>query len=780
MSTFEKAFSAKVIQWRLPIIFFSILLVLLAANGVKELTFTNNYRVFFSDNNPQLKAFEALENTYSKNDNVMIVLAPKDGKVFTPKTLSVVEEITREAWQIPYSNRVDSITNFQHTEAEGDDLVVQDLVTNASTLTPKEIERIKQISLHEPLLIDRLISIEEHVTAINVIIQLPNIDETSETPEVVNFVRNMAKDIHTNHPDIDVYLSGMIMMNNAFSEATQNDLKTLIPISFGLMLLILALMVGGLSGTLVTLLVIAFSIISAMGLGARIGYPLTPPSASAPTIILTVAIANCVHILATFFYQMRIGVNKKEALQESVRVNLQPIFLASLTTALGFLALNFSDVPPFRHLGNFVAIGVAMALFLSVTFLPALLSLLPIRVKKTQNINKDSMTRFSEFVIANRSRILWGTSIIVVLLVSAIPRNELNDIFVNYFDPSVSFRADSDFITDNLTGVYSIDYSVESGQSGGISDPKFQQELEKFAQWYRQQPEVTHVNTFTEIMTRLNKNMHNDEPAWYKLPNHRELAAQYLLLYEMSLPYGLDLNNQVNVDKSATRLIVNLKTLSTNEILALEQRVQNWLSENTTSIRSAIGTGTTLMFAHIGQRNIISMLIGTSLALFLISIVLIAALRSFKIGLISLIPNLIPAAIGFGLWGLIVGEVGIGLSIVMSMTLGIVVDDTVHFLSKYLRARRENNMSSKDAVRYAFKTVGRALFTTTVILVSGFLVLAMSSFQMNAGMGLLTAIIISFALIVDFLLLPAILMKVEEKKDVQMVSANATTDRIAG
>ena len=189
-----------------------------------------------------------------------------------------------------------------------------------------------------------------------------------------------------------------------------------------------------------------------------------------------------------------------------------------------------------------------------------------------------------------------------------------------------------------------------------------------------------------------------------------------------------------------------------------------------------MGTGTTLMFAHIGKRNIISMLLGTSIALVLISIVLIIALRSVKIGLISLIPNLVPAAMGFGLWGLLVGEVGLGLSVVMSMTLGIVVDDTVHFLSKYLRARREENMTSEDAVRYAFKTVGRALFTTTIVLVAGFLVLAMSSFQLNAGMGLLTAIVISFALAVDFLLLPAILMKFEEKKHAQVLSSDATAD----
>jgi predicted RND superfamily exporter protein len=171
------------------------------------------------------------------------------------------------------------------------------------------------------------------------------------------------------------------------------------------------------------------------------------------------------------------------------------------------------------------------------------------------------------------------------------------------------------------------------------------------------------------------------------------------------------------------------------------------------------------MFANIGKRNIISMLIGTTVALIMISMVLIFALRSFKIGLISLIPNLVPAAMGFGLWGLTVGEIGLSLSIVTSMSLGIVVDDTVHFLSKYLRARREKGLNSEDAVRYAFRTVGRALLITSIVLIAGFLVLSTSSFELNSGMGLLTAIIIGFALLADFLFLPAILMKIEGKTD---------------
>ncbi|HEC12109.1 MAG TPA: hypothetical protein ENI80_02505 [Acidiferrobacteraceae bacterium] len=763
MQEFEKEFGFWVIKHRWWIIATTLVLVFLAASGGRYLSFTTNYRVFFSEDNPQLLAFEALENTYTKNDNIMFALAPKDGKVFTPKTLAAVEWLTRQAWQVPYSTRVDSITNFQHTQAANDELIVGDLITDAEGLSHAEIARAKSIALAEPLLAQRLISEAAHVTAVNVTIQMPGLNPATETPEVVAFARNLAKKLQANYPHIKVYLTGMVMMNNAFSEASKKDIGYLVPISFILMLVILGLLLRGFGGTAATLFVIAFSILIAMGLGGYFRIPLTPPSATAPTVILTVAIANSVHILVNFLYNARHGMTKTDALAESLRVNLQPVFLASLTTALGFLSMNFAEVPPFRHLGNLVAMGVASSFLLSVTFLPALLSLLPLRERQQKSNEKVGMARLGEFVVRRRRPLLWGMSIVVALLVSQVPRNELNDVFLYYFDESITFRTDTDFIVDNLTGMYQIEYSLESGQSGGISEPAFLKDVEALAQWYRNQPETVHVSTLTDTMKRLNKNMHNDDASYYRLPDERNLSAQYLLLYEMSLPYGLDLNNQINVDKSSTRMVISLITLSTAQLLRLEKRAKDWIAANTTHIKQAEGSGATLMFAHIGKRNIITMLFGSSVALVMISLLLIFALRSIKMGLVSMIPNLVPAAMGFGVWAIFVGEIGLALSVVTGMTLGIVVDDTVHFLSKYLRARREKNYSPQQAVVYAFTVVGRALVVTSIVLVAGFLVLALSSFELNAGMGLLTAIIIAFALSADFLLLPPLLIKLEEK-----------------
>ena len=743
------------------ILLFSFLSVVILSYGLKDLGFKNDYRIYFSKENPQLLAFEAIQNSYNKSDNVLFLIEPDHGDIFTPKTLAAIQQLTEDAWQLPYSSRVDSITNFQHTIAQDDELIVSDLVPEPATLTASEIQSIKQISLSEPLLVNRLISKNGHIAGVNVTVQLPE-KNAMEATHLAEKARALASDIELHYPGIKLHLTGIVMMSNAFAESAMADNMTLMPVMYGIVILALIVNLGSISATFSVVLLIIFAVTSALGTFGWFDWDLTPTSAVSPTIILTIAVADCVHLLATMLHNMRNGYDKKEAIRESLRVNFQPIFLTSATTLIGFLSMNFSDAPPFRDLGNMVALGVVIAFLLTITFLPALMTLLPVRVKLKNDMNISHMNHLAAFVIKRRKLLLIGNVFFVIIMTNFIPRNELNDEFVKYFDETVEFRRATDFLNANMGGIDTIEFSIHTDQEGAINDPSFLHKIEQFSTWLKQQPEVKHVHAITDIFKRLNKNMHGDDPAWYRLPDQRDLAAQYLLMYEMSLPYGLDLNDQVNVDKSGTRVVVTTKTLSSNQMLEMEARLNHWLEENMPEAKTEAGS-TALMFAHIGERNIKSMIVGTMLALVLISFILVLAFRSLKLGLISLIPNLAPAAVAFGIWGLIDGKVGLGLSVVTGVTLGIVVDDTVHFISKYRRAKLEKQLSNQDAVRYAFSTVGVAMWITSAVLVSGFIVLSFSHFTVNSGMGLLTAITIAIALWMDLFLLPPILMIFSKK-----------------
>ena len=779
-----KSYAQGVTKFGWLITILTLVLVLLAGVGGKNLFFNNDYRIFFSPDDKRLQAFENLQNTYTKNDNVLMLLAPKDGVVFKADTLAAIEDLTERAWKTPYSMRVDSLSNYQLSESIEDDMSVGDLYEDGKSLGAEDIQRIKTIALSEPLLVHRIISETAHVTALNITMEFPIqiqnekgemilADPTAQGMEVVESVRDLQDYIRQTYPELDVYLSGIVMMNNAFGEATIYDMSHLLPLAILLILTMVFLLLRSITGTVITFVVILFSVMTAFGLAGWLGIELSSPVMSAPIIILTLAVADCVHILSTWMTELRSGSDKKTAMRESLRVNFIPVFLTSITTAIGFLSLNSSDSPPFGDLGNVAAMGVMAAFVLSITLLPALASILPVSVKQRETKTIKVMSSIADWVIAKQKTLLFGGGVLAILLIALIPRNELNDVFVEYFDERIEFRTDTDFIVENLTGIYYVDYSIDSGESGKISEPKVLADIKKFTDWMETQPEVIHVNSVTDTFTRLNKNMHGDDEAYYKLPDSRELAAQYLLLYEMSLPFGLDLNNQIDIDKKSTRVSVTLKTLSTKQILDFEQRVDQWMLQNIPDLHT-VGASPSIMFAHIGMKNIISMLSGTTIALVLISLILVLALKSWRYGLLSLIPNLVPAGIAFGIWALIDGEIGLALSVVTAMTLGIVVDDTIHFLSKYLRARREKGLSAEDAVRYAFSTVGIALWVTSVALVAGFLVLSTSAFKLNSGMGLLTAIVIAIALIVDFFLLPPLLIKLDKWLSIESTKAPVT------
>jgi predicted RND superfamily exporter protein len=555
-----------------------------------------------------------------------------------------------------------------------------------------------------------------------------------------------------------------------FFEASSNDMATLVPLMFLIIVIAIMITTRTISGTFATLLVIIMSIMTAMGFAGWIGIQLTPPSSAAMTMIMTLAVADSVHLLITFVQAMQKGLPKREAIVESIRVNFMPVFITSLTTVIGFLSMNFSDSPPFHDLGNITAVGMAAAFTFSIITLPALMAILPVKVKQktvTKAVNGGFFGKLADFVVFNDKRVLWGSLAVSILLSTLMFKNELNEEFIKYFDDDIQFRTDTDYISENLTGIYTIEFSVGSGEEGGINNPAYLSKLEEFDKWLMQQEEVVHVNSFSEIAKRINKSMHGDSLQYYRVPDNREQAAQFLLLYEMSLPFGLDLNNQVNVDKSETRMTVTTKNVSTNTLIGLTERAENWLKNNTPAAMHATASSTTLMFSHLTRRQVNSMMTGSIGALILISFILMFALRSFRHGLLSLIPNLIPVAVGFGVWGITSGIINTGISVVFGMTLGIIVDDTVHFISKYLRAKREHGKSSEDAVRYAFDTVGKALVVTTIVLIAGFVVMSQSSFGMNSGMAKITMLIISIALILDFLLLPAILLNVGKKDGLQ-------------
>lgn len=755
---FAASLTRGVIAHRWLVLAAALLVAGLIGSGASRLEFSTNYRVFFSEANPELQAFEELQNTYTKNDNFFFVLEPSAGAAFDSDTIAAVEELTEAAWKIPYAIRVDSVSNFQHTFAIEDDLVVEDLVRDAASRGAEYLDTRRDIALGEPLIRNQILTPDANVTAVNVVLQYPE-KGFMEVPEAVAAARALQADIESKYPGLTIHLTGVSMLNNAFAETGMTDGATLMPLMFLVIFILTWVIIRSLSATISTLVVIMLSTMVGMGAAGFAGIKLTPIAMSAPIVILTLAVADSVHILMSLRGLMRDGMAKTEALIEAVRINFMPVTITSLTTIVGFLSLNFSDSPPYWHLGNITAVGIGAAWIFSITLLPALLSLLPYRVRQTAGTewSQRTMDRLADFVIRRYRGLLVGVGLPALVLIAFIPTINFNDQWVEYFDERIDFRVDSDEAMNHF-GLYPIEFSVPAAGPGGISEPEYLANLEQLTNFLREQEHLTHVYSLSDIMKRLNRNMHGDDDSYYRTPLDRDLSAQYLLLYELSLPYGLDLNDRINIDKSATRVTATIDRATSKETKQFFADVDAWMQENLPEYMHAKPTSAAVMFTYISERNMQNMIVGTILAIAAIALIMMFALRSVRLGTLSLVPNGLPILTTFGAWALLVGEVGFSVATVASISLGIIVDDTVHFLSKYVRARDEKFLTVEDSIRYAFKNVGVAIVVNTVILTAGFIVMTTSAFKMNVDLGLMTILSIVGALILDFLFLPALLL----------------------
>lgn len=755
---------SKIVTRRWLTILLSLLFMLALAAGATRLIVVDvDFRNHFGESDPHLIALEQLEETYALSDVVLVAIAPHNGTIFTRETLVAIEEMTEQLWRTPYATRVDSISNYTHSEGFEDELVVEQLIDEASSLSDTDIQRITDIALGTQEVAGRFVSRDGRVAGLVVSIILPDDNRELAKREVTDYLYETIADAGEKYTSIDYHLLGGLILNRVIGDALDDETAILGPIALGTMLLVALVLIRSIWGTLAIVLMIATVIPSAMGFAGWTGLKLFGESGAALFVLMAVTVAHSVHIIEGMARGLRQGMARTEAAAYAVRVNVWPVFLTSFTTAIGFLSLNFVDMPPFKVMGNIVAFGSMCAFIFSVTLLPAFLLVLPFHGRKMREDKQDLFDRLSRFVISYRTVLLCFSGILTVFLVAGISKIELRENWLEVLDESYEFRQSADFLSENFPGVETYEYSLDSGREGAVTDIEYLEQVEAFADWYREQPEFVHIFSIADIMKRLNKNLHGDNPEYYALPDDPELAAQYLLLYEFSLPVGRDLNNLIDHDRRSTRATVSVKSMTSKEKINLDDRARAWLQQNAPGMETG-ATGISIVGSHSIQRNIENMLQGTFVAMAIVSLLLFAIFRSIRLGLVSLIPNFLPAAMAMGLWGYLVGEVGVPAAVVTAIAFGIIVDDTIHFMTKYTDSRKAGKLPS-ESVQIAFHSVGRALFTTTVVFGLGFMVFGASGVVGNQVLGLLVGITVIIALLADFFFLPPLLMLLDETKE---------------
>lgn len=733
---------------------FAILaLTLLLAVGVKDLRVSAETRVLAGPENPVRLDLERFEQRFAQNNNLLFALSVEGESVFSGQGLALVEAVTERAWQLPYASRVDSITNFPLIESADDSFGVRSLSDGGLPQGAAELEAARDAIMADPWAAGLLVSEDGGVAGVNVLFIIPA-EATREIAEIISDVENLKAGLAADFPEATIHVTGNVALMNAFAESANRDISFLIPLA---LLLVVAIALAFLQDVALVAAVAVYLLLccaGAMGAAGWAGYVLNPATVASPIIIMTLGLASVIHFISGI--QTAVAQNRPvpEAVDVALAENRYPIAVTIATTAFGFICMNAAASPPLRELGNIVVVGLMIALGLALFVMPPVLRRLPVRSRAIPS--RRILSTFIGRIIARKGIVVVVMMGLGLMAVTGISRIQRDDDFIRYFDSSFDYRIASDFAEENLTGLNLLEFAFTASEAHGINDPDYMARLAAFTAWLENQPGVAHVTSLSDKLAQIHRAF---EPgaAPDALPGSRDLIAQYLLLFELSLPPGNDIADRINADRSATRVTTVMRHVTSAEIRDLNARAADWLAMNNPVEGQDAGHSINYFFAALSLTNINAMIGGTVLALVLISFIVLVALQDVRLGAISLVSNILPLLAGFGIWGYAVGEIGLASSVVAAMTFGIVVDDTIHLLLRFKRARGLGHQP-EAAMRLAFVDVGRAVVITSLALSGGFMLLTFSGFEINSSLGLFITIIVVCALLIVLTLVPALVL----------------------
>jgi uncharacterized protein len=743
------------------------IIAFLCGLGLLRIEFANDYKVFFAPDDPQRMAQEALERDYTTGDTLILMIEARDDDLFTPQRLATINKAHDVMARLPHVVRTESIISYQGSRSGPDGLIVEPLIP-AGAVDPKAV-RVQALS--DEAVTGRLISADGRAAQIIATIALPAHDPGALIT-LADAAYGLRDQLRADHGDLRFSASGVVLLSHAFYDITQDDLMRLVPLMSLILLVAIALFFRSLAAAFAAMLTLGLSVVTTLGLCGWLGFSLSPASGQTPIIILTIATAEAIHLIALMTALRGAGEAGPLAARATLRANHLPIFITALTDIMGFMAFNFSDTPPFRDLGSMASIGVIVAYLFSVMFLPALLVVLPLRADTRFNDRQVHFEKVARVCIAHRGKVLASFACLVAVSALMLPRLEVRDNFLDWLAPGQAFRVDAENANRAMPSLYTMQFSLPSPR--GVSDPAYLRDLDRFVGWLRLQPEVHHVWSLAALMKRLNRNMHEDDPGASVLPENAETAAQYLLLYEMSLTDSADLTSLVTLDKMASRIVVSLDDVSSEAMMDLKRRAEQWLAREA-PVMVAPATGTSLMFATLTEENSRSMAGGTLAAFMMIAVAIGIALRSARLGLASLLPSMVPAVMAFGLWYLLEGHIGLYAAFVVSCALGLVIDATTHFLLVYSGEARALGRYGNDAVIDSFRHIGMDLWVASIVLMLGFGILCLSQFAIIASLAKMVVLIFIFGTASTFLLLPALLSLIDQPR----LTARSASSRAA-
>lgn len=746
----QRKIAAFVLDHRLAITVLLLIVTAVLAFQLRLFSISQSEREDLPDNDPELLYFEQFCRRFG--DAELLIVAVEADDVFTHEVLTYVKKLTDQIAAVPDVEEVVSLTNVHDVRATEEELSIKPLFETIPTSTAELAEKKKR-ALAGPYLAKNIISTDCRATSINAKLRYLAEDETYRIRVVKEVRRILAENTH---PDINVYLTGVSPLLTDSLDCILLDLKHYMWAMPLLVILLLVFVFRTLRGAVIPQTVIAATIIWTMGLFFTAGKSVSMVTTMLPVLITVICLSDVIHTITHYYEEAARSRNRREVLLSTMDHMITACFMTSITTSIGFGSLVISDLKSVRDFGLFSAGGIMLAYILGMTITPIILSYLPLPGDATwKGYHRGYLAHLIEkietFVARDRFWIPLTCAGLMVFAVYGVSRLNIETQISKFIPQSAPSIRGLYFIQDSMAGFTTLEMALE-GEPETFKEPWALREVEEIQDFLKTLPGVDVTFSLADIIKEANQALTDGDPIHFVLPDNRRLISQLLLLLSSTGRADM-LDSFLSFDYSGTRISARIQSMSTAKHLKLLSDLTQFAENNLDRRLVFQTTGVVKLYATTVTKLVNSQLRSLGFSFLVITFLMMLHIRSVKIGLLSMIPNVIPVLMTLGLMGLIGISLNVATVMISCIALGIAVDDTIHFLSRY---RREIAVDGDipAAIHRTMHSTGRAIIYTSLVIACGYSVIILSNFGPNRYFGILTAFTMLSALVADLLVLP--------------------------
>ena len=706
-------------------------------------------RSMLGQNHEGWEFYQLARHTFGNDETIMVAIEASD--VFSPQAIELISRLTDRFSKVPGVQGVVSLTNALTIRSTEYGMDIAPMM-EAAPETAEDYDELRSNVMSNPLIANTLISKENDTSAI--LLNLENNEELDFLRQVKTAVDEIVRE---EAEGWQVLVTGAPLIKLATTEIVLDDLKTFPPMITLVMMILLWLLLRRVASVFIPLMTVIISVVWTVATITALGYSLNILTALVPPLLMILTLSYSMYVVSDFRLSAQRGLTGGDGSAEILSKASLPLLLAGLTTTVGFSSLYLSELNAIREFGLFSVIGVIYATIVTLTFTPALLALLyrqPHSVTNLQSVVKETkfdhiINRVAHFDAKHRITIFIIAGIVFVVSVAGMSQLRVGIEHISNFRSDSEIRQSFEQVNDKLNGINPFNIVVQSQIPNAFKEPGNLREIEALQQWLESQPEIGGVTSLVNYIKFVNRAFNDNDPSFDKIPDSKKIVGQLLFFTEND-----DTERLVDSSHRALNIIVRANVIDSDEVSGLVERINTRLKQLPDHM-VARATGNPVLMNQAIQDIMWGQIKSVFLTLIIVYVILSSLFLSFKIGLIAIIPNILPVVVYFGTLGITGITLNPSTSLIAPMIIGVAIDDTIHYFAHFNRLAR-TQLDPEKATKMTLGVVGRPVTYTSLALCIGFLLLTTSDLRMQMQVGAMASFALLVAWLSDFFLTPAL------------------------